>query len=157
MIRLVTSFTRYFLSVLWKCLGSSYSFSLYCPWSQHASFFQWNGLIWNYHQLQAVSISVFSWCKMLDWCDWRVAQRASPCRLDFNEAGVLTDSCVCACCHGFQLSSGAVQREERLAENEVLPHFHPTSDLLMWTNCHVHRVISIQADLVFVAFYVGRE
>ena len=35
--------------------------------------------------------------------------------LDFNEAGVLADSCVCACCHGFQLSSGAVQRQGGLS------------------------------------------
>lgn len=28
----------------------------------------------------------------------------------------LADSCVRACCHGFQLSSGAVQREEEVGE-----------------------------------------
>lgn len=31
--------------------------------------------------------------------------------LIFNGDSVLADSCVCACCHGFQLSSGAVQRD----------------------------------------------
>ena len=62
--------------------------------------------------------------------------------LDFNGAGVLADSCVCACCHGFQLSSGAVQREE-LSRGWGAAHFHPASDLFLWTNGRFHMSISI--------------
>lgn len=65
--------------------------------------------------------------------------------LDFNGAGVLADACVCACCHGFQLSSGAVQRE-RAQPRMRRSRFHPTSDLLLWTNCRFHPLISIPAD-----------
>lgn len=69
-------------------------------------------------------LGVFGWCEVLQWRDWR----ASLCRLAFNGAGVLADSCVCARCHGFQLKDGGVGKDE------VLPYFQPPSDPLLWTN-----------------------
>lgn len=39
-----------------------------------------------------------------------------------------------------------------LAEDEALPHFHPTSDLLLWTSCHLHMFVTIHADVFYSGF-----